>query len=157
MSGYRIAPLAKQSREGFTCGSAPLDRYFREQVTQDIKRRIASCFVAMAADTDEIAGFYTLAATSLAFDRLAPERAKKLLRYPVVPAILLGRLAVASNHQGKQLGAALVADALLRSTRSEVVGHLMIVDTKDDAAVHFYERLGFERLIDDPSRLIRVL
>ena len=161
MSGYRpryrILPLAKQSRDGFTCGSAPLDRYFREQVTQDIRRRIASCFVATAADTDEIAGFYTLAATSLAFDRLAPERAKKLPRYPVVPAILLGRLAVATAYQGKQLGAALVADALLRSTRSDVVGHLMVVDAKDDAAVQFYERLGFERLIDDPSRLIRAL
>jgi GNAT superfamily N-acetyltransferase len=157
MTGYRIAHLAKQNRESFSCGSAPLDRYFREQVTQDIRRRIASCFVAIAADGDEIAGFYTLAATSLAFDRLSPERAKKLPRYPVVPAILLGRLAVASIHQGKQLGAAMVADALLRSTRTDVVGHLMIEDAKDEAAIQFYERLGFERLIDHPSRLIRAL
>ena len=156
MSGYRIEPLAKHSRERFSCGSAALDRYFREQVTQDIRRRIASCFVAISADA-EVAGFYTLAATSLAFDRLAPERAKKLPRYPVVPAILLGRLAVATPHQGKQLGVALVADALLRSTRSDIVGHVMVVDAKDTAAVKFYERLGFERLKDDPSRLIRPL
>jgi ribosomal protein S18 acetylase RimI-like enzyme len=45
----------------------------------------------------------------------------------------------------------------LRSTRSDVVGHLMVVDAKDEAAVQFYERLGFERLMDDLSRLIRVL
>ncbi len=75
----------------------------------------------------------------------------------MVPAILLGRFAVASAHQRKQLGAALVADALLRSTCSEVVGHLMGVDAKDESAVQFYERLGFERLKDDPSRLIRAL
>ena len=52
---------------------------------------------------------------------------------------------------------ALVADALLRSTRSDIVGHVMVVDAKDAAAVKFYERLGFERLADDSSRLIRPL
>lgn len=154
MSGYRIEPLAKHDRDGFSCGSTPLDRYFREQVTQDVRRRIASCFVAISS-SDEVAGFYTLAATSLAFDRLAPERARKLPRYPVVPAVLLGRLAVASTHQGKQLGIALVADALLRCTRSDIAAHVMVVDAKDAAAVRFYERLGFERLIDDRSRLVR--
>jgi ribosomal protein S18 acetylase RimI-like enzyme len=157
VSVYRIAPLGQQSRRGFACGSAALDRYFQDQVTQDVRRRIAACFVATVAVSDEIAGFYTLSATSLAFDRLTPARAKKLPRYPVVPAILLGRLAVASNHQGRQLGAALVADAVLRSTRSDVVGHLMVVDAKDDAAARFYQRLGFEQLADDSARLILVL
>ena len=156
MSGYRIELLAKHEREGFSCGSAPLDRYFQLQVTQDIRRRIASCFVAVSTIGD-VAGFYTLAATSLAFDRLAPERAKKLPHYPVVPAILLGRLAVATSHQRKQLGVALVTDALLRSTRSDIAAHMMVVDAKDAAAIAFYGRLGFERLPDDPSRLIRAL
>jgi hypothetical protein len=47
MSGFRIEPLASQDRKEFSCGSAQLDRYFRELVTQDIKRRVASCFVAL--------------------------------------------------------------------------------------------------------------
>ncbi|HJU39957.1 MAG TPA: GNAT family N-acetyltransferase, partial [Tahibacter sp.] len=89
---YRIELLADRDRRNFSCGSIALDRYFREQATQDVRRRLATCFVAVS-DEDEVAGFYTLAATSLAFDRLAAEDAKKLTRYPVVPAILLGRLA----------------------------------------------------------------
>lgn len=156
MSGYRIEPLAKHNRKVFVCGSAPLERYFREQVTQDVKRRLAFCFVAVAAD-NTLAGFYTLAATSIALDRLPADRAKHLPRYPVVPAILLGRLAVATAHQGRRLGGALVADALMRATRTEIVGHLMVVDAKDDHAAAFYEHLGFERLADDQQRLVRRL
>lgn len=156
MSGFRIEPLARQDRKGFSCGSALLDRYFREQVTQDIKRRVASCFVALD-DDGRIAGFYTLAATSIAFDKLSVERARKLPRYPVVPGVLLGRLAVSTGFQGQRLGISLVADAILRSTRSEVMGHLMVVDAKDEAAARFYEHLGFQRLGDEPLRLVRPL
>jgi ribosomal protein S18 acetylase RimI-like enzyme len=156
MSGFRIEPLAGHDRKRFSCGSEMLDRYFREQVTQDIKRRVASCFVAVD-DDGRIAGFYTLAATSIAVDKLSVERARKLPRYPVVPGVLLGRLAVATGFQGQRLGSSLVADAILRSTRSDVVGHLMVVDAKDEAAARFYEHLGFHRLGDEPFRLVRPL
>jgi hypothetical protein len=57
---FRIEPLSvDHDRAQFTSGSAPLDRYFREQASQDIKRRIATCFVALSLETQEIAGFYT--------------------------------------------------------------------------------------------------
>jgi hypothetical protein len=92
--GYRIEPLADHDRKTFISGSESLDRYFREGVTQDMRRRVANCFVAIGLEND-VAGFYTLAATSVLLDVLAPDRRKKLPRYPLVPAILLGRLAVA--------------------------------------------------------------
>jgi GNAT superfamily N-acetyltransferase len=153
---YRIELLGKQDRAGFASGSEPLDRYFRERVTQDVRRRVASCFLAID-EADEIAGFYTIAATSLVLDKLPAEQAKKLPRYPAVPAVLLGRLAVATAHQGKRLGGALVADALARATRSEIMAYAMIVEAKDDQAERFYEHLGFVRLGDDRLRLIRAL
>ncbi|MDO8379283.1 GNAT family N-acetyltransferase [Phenylobacterium sp.] len=154
MSRYVVEPLAGHDRATFSSGSESLDRHFYQQVTQDVRRRIASCFVAVS-DDGELAGFYTLAATSLAFDRLSAERASRLPRYPVVPGILLGRLAVAKAHQGRRLGGALVADALLRSARTEIVGHILVVDAIDDAAARFYQHLGFEPLADDRHRLIR--
>lgn len=101
---FRIEPLASHDRSGFESGSAILDRYLREQSSQDVKRRIATCFVAVSVATGELAGFYTLTATSVALDTLAPEIAKKLLRYPVVPAALLGRLAVSRRQQGQVRG-----------------------------------------------------
>lgn len=154
MSGYSVEMLAQRDRRTFTCGSPDLDRYFREQVGQDVRRRVAVCFVAVASD-GAVAGFYTLAATSLAFDSLSPERAKPLPRYPVLPAILLGRLAVSLAHRRLGLGAALVADAIQRATGSDIAGFAMVVEAKDVAAEQFYTHLGFERLSE--RHLIRRL
>jgi predicted N-acetyltransferase YhbS len=133
---YRIELLAAHDRTAFISGSEPLDRYLREQAKQDMRRRIASCFVAID-NSGAIAGFYTIAASSLVLDALPADQIKRLPRYPTVPAVLLGRLAVAKAHQGQRLGAALVADALLRATRTDVMAYAMIVDAKDEAAARF--------------------
>ena len=73
MSGYRVERLGKHhDRKAFRCGSESLDRYFRERATQDEQRRLALCFVAVAEQDDAVAGFYTLAATSIALDIVIP-------------------------------------------------------------------------------------
>jgi ribosomal protein S18 acetylase RimI-like enzyme len=152
---FRIEPLSStHDRSQFVSGSDPLDRYFREHASQDIKRRIATCFVALSVETEEVAGFYTLAATSIALDALSPEVAKKLPRYPVVPGALLGRLAVGRNYQGRGLGSALLADALLRIRRAELGVFAMLVDAKDEAAQRFYEHHGFTLLAGQGRRLV---
>lgn len=153
---YRVELLGAHDRSAFTSGSEALDRYLQQQAKQDMRRRVASCFVAVDGAGD-IAGFYTIAASSLVLDLLPTEQAKRLPRYPTAPAVLLGRLAVAKAHQGKRLGGALVADALLRATRAEVMAYAMIVDAKDYVAARFYEHLGFVRLGDDKRRLVRAL
>jgi ribosomal protein S18 acetylase RimI-like enzyme len=151
---FRIEALSSShDRTRFTSGSAPLDRHLREQASQDIKRRIAACFVAVNGETEDVAGFYTLAATSVALDALTPEISRKLPRYPLVPAALLGRLAVARNYQGKGLGSALLGDALLRISRAELGVFAMLVDAKDEAAQRFYERYGFTVLPGETRRL----
>ncbi len=154
--GYRIERLADHDRKSFACGSESLDRYFRDTASQDVRRRVASCFVAIGPQGD-VAGYYTLAATSVMLDRLPPERARKLPRYPLVPAILLGRLAVAQSHQGKRLGGALVADAVIRAGSADIAAHLMVVDAKGETAARFYEHLEFTRLADNSLRLVRAL
>jgi hypothetical protein len=61
-----MEPLSgAHDRSRFSSGSAPLDRYFREQASQDIRRRIAACFVAVSVETNDVAGFYTLTAASM--------------------------------------------------------------------------------------------
>lgn len=151
---FRIEPLSNQhDRSQFSSGSVPLDRYLREQASQDIKRRIATCFVAIGVQTNDLAGFYTLTAASVALSALAPEIIKKLPRYPVVPAALLGRLAVAHKRQGQGLGGVLLADAMLRIARAELGVFAMLVDAKDEAAQRFYEHYGFTLLNGDERRL----
>lgn len=150
---FRIEPLSgNHDRSRFSCGSDALDRYFREQASQDIKRRIATCFVAVSA-AGELAGYYTLTATSVPLNALAPEIGKKLPRYPVVPAALLGRLAVHRQYQGKGLGSILLADALTRTARAELGVFAMVVDAKDETAQRFYEHYGFTLLPGETCRL----
>ena len=85
-AALRIEPLGSQhDRKAFACGVEALDRHFHELVTQDIKRRVSNCFVAVGQG-DEIVGYYTFAATGLALGDLPAALAKKLQRYPLVPA-----------------------------------------------------------------------
>ncbi len=137
---------ASHDRASFTCGVQPLDRYFRQQASQDIRRRITNCFVITEVATDVVAGYYTLAATNLRLSELPTSLTARLPHYPTIPASLLGRLAVAVSFQGRKLGSVLLMDAVTRAARADLGTFAMVVDPKDDAAKRFYERHGFTEL-----------
>lgn len=150
---FRLAPLdAAHDRAAFDCGSEPLNRDLREQVSRDVRRRVAACFVALA-DGQRIAGYYTLASASLLLADLPASSSKKLPRYPTVPAVRMGRLAVDQAFKGQGLGGALLADALERAARSEIAAYALMVDAKDESAVAFYRHHGFIALPDSPRTL----
>ena len=143
---YRIVTLDPLfDRSSFRCGSDALDEYFRHRVSQDVRRGVTTCFVLLSGE-DSVVGFYTLAATGLLLSDLPGTTAKKLPRYPLVPAVLMGRLAVDTRSAGRGFGGALLADALLRVRRSEMAAYALVVDAKDDPAVAFYEHHGLIRL-----------
>src|ERR1700691_4402992 len=104
---FRIEPLGDaHDRTGFHCGEEALDRYFQTQATQDIRRRVANCFVAVDAASGQVAAYYTMAAASVPLVDLPPEEAKRLPRYPTLPAVRIGRLAVDQRYQCRGLGGA---------------------------------------------------
>lgn len=136
-------------RSDFESGVAALDQYFQTRVGQDIKRRVTACFVATDAH-GQIAGYYTLAAASVLLTDLPDAVAKKLPRYPSVPAVRMGRVAVHQRYKGKGLGAALLADALRRAVTAEIAAYALVVDAKDKHAASFYAHHGFMALPDQP-------
>ena len=136
----------------FECGVEPLDRYFRAQAGQDARKRVASCLVLTDGSASPL-GFYTLAATSIALAELPPTLAKRLPRYPSMPATLLGRLAVDRRHRGRRLGELLLFDAFSRALRSEIATYAFVVDAKDDAAASFYTAYRFIPLAEGGRRL----
>lgn len=129
-------------RTGFNSGSQPLDLYFRQHVSQDVRRRVTTCFVAVS-DNERVAGYYTLAAASVLLADLPAAAGKKLPRYPTVPTVRMGRLAVDLEFKGHGLGGALLADALTRACRAEIAAYAMVVDAKDETAAAFYRHHGF--------------
>jgi GNAT superfamily N-acetyltransferase len=102
-----------------------------------------------------IGGYYTLSATSVNVAELPAQITRKLPRYPLVRATLLGRLAVDRRHQGMGYGRFLLADALFRSVRSEIASFAVIVDAKDESARRFYERESFLPFPHRPMKLFR--
>jgi ribosomal protein S18 acetylase RimI-like enzyme len=150
---FQLVPLdVTYERTTFNSNSESLNRYLREQVTQDVRRRVAACFVALA-DGQRIAGYYTLASASLLLADLPASIGKKLPRYPTVPAVRMGRLAVDQDFKGKGLGGALLADALDRAARSEIAAYALMVDAKDEDATAFYRHHGFIALPDSPHAM----
>ncbi len=115
---------------------------------------MAAPFVLLLPD-NTIAGYYTLSATSVQLGELPEHTIRKLPRYPLVPATLLGRLAVDRRQQGKGYGRFLLADALYRAAESEIASFAVIVDAKDDDARRFYERESFLPFRDHPMKLFR--
>lgn len=150
---FRVTLLEKgQDRKSFSCGMDVLDRYLQRQATQDQRRRVSACYVALEGE-DRIVGFYTLAATGILLTDLPEKTRRGLPLYPLVPAALLGRLAVDHRFQGQGLGAALLADALDRVCAPSIAVHALVVQAKDGEGARFYRHHGFLPLLQRPETL----
>jgi predicted GNAT family N-acyltransferase len=152
---FKIEPLDEHhDRTAFSCGNEELDRYLQKQAGQDMNKRVAVVFVA-TEDGKTIAGFYALSAHMLNVGELPEAVAKKLPKYPNVPATLLGRLAVSQRFRGRGLGEFLLMDALKQSLGGTqyVASAAVVVDSKNDDVKNFYERYGFVPLPSKPTRL----
>jgi len=133
------------NREDFSCGNASLDRYLKEQAGQDLRRACATPFVLAPNRGDtSVLGYYTLSSLGIDVGELPPDVAKKLPRYPLIPATLLGRLAVDRRHQGQGIGEFLLLDALHRALIQsfEIAAAAVVVDAID-AGAKFYRHFGF--------------
>lgn len=150
-----VEPLvSSHDRSEFESGVKSLDRYFRTQAGQDARKNMAAPFV-LALPEGTVVGYYTLSSTSAQLAELPAQTVRKLPKYPLVPATLLGRLAVDRRHQGKGYGRFLLGDALHRAARSEIASFAVIVDAKDENARRFYERESFLPFPDQPMKLFR--
>jgi ribosomal protein S18 acetylase RimI-like enzyme len=146
----RIEALAPHhDRNGFSCGIDSLDRYFKTQAAQDVRRKANGVFVLTEPERpDVVLGYYTLCATALAQGDVPAAARKHVPRYPLVSATLVGRLAVSETRQGERLGAMLLADAVRRTHASAatVGSSMLVVDAINERAAAFYEANGFVRL-----------
>ncbi len=153
--GFRIESLGPEhDRCEFSCGVPGLDAYLREHAGQDAKRHLASTFVLLESGP-VVLGFHTLSQQIISLDDLPPETARKLPRYPVLPATLIGRLAVDGQRRGEGLGSLLVMDALHRSwwAAKTVASYAVRVDATDEDARGFYLRRDFVPLPKERLKL----
>jgi GNAT superfamily N-acetyltransferase len=152
-----VARLTRDhARESFVSGRDELDVWFRRYaVTNDARYGTAAVWVLCDSDLGDglmPLGYYTLSTHSVALHDVADLGLTQSRQWPdPIPAILLGRLAIAEAAQGRGLGTRLLRDAAAKAmdVSRQVGAVLFVAEAIDDKALEFYERRGFRRLADD--------
>jgi hypothetical protein len=144
------------NRKNFTCEEDSLTDYIRKQVSQDIRKRLATCFVAIDKEQNVI-GYYTLTSESLGRELIPDKYIKQVPENYNAPVILLGRLARDISKKGTGLGEYLLLDALFRSydlSGKSIGAMAVVVDPINKKIVDFYKRYDFEQLPDSEKMFI---
>jgi GNAT superfamily N-acetyltransferase len=147
---------ATHGRRGFDCGVEALNRYLQQIARQHIAKGISKTFVLVeehAAAPKPVLGFFTISLCQVLGQQVPAKWAKKLPGQ--IPAMRLGRLAVARTQHGAGYGKALLVEALHRIARvADLAGGIgLFVDAKDEAAAAFYAHFGFEPTPSGPLTL----
>lgn len=157
MTGLRIEKLARRHAvDAFDCGEEPLNRFLIRYALPNSQANASQTYVGLSGE--DVIGFYTLVVGEVAYDD-APERMKKgLARHPV-PIMLLARLGVSIDWQGKGVGGGLLRDAVLRTLQAADIAGIraLTVHAKDDNARSFYRHFGFVESPADPLHLFALI
>lgn len=153
MTAFFSEALAKHDRSTFASGNERIDAYFRQTVSQDVKRGYAACYVLVEKASAKLAGFYTLSSHSIPLTEVAPDLARKLPRYPSVPAVLIGWLGRDATFRGQHVGSMLLADAITRLAAAPIGLHALCADAIDEAATAFYREHQFRPFVSRPNAL----
>ncbi len=151
---FRLESLgAQHDRGSFHCGEDTLDRYFQTQATQDVRRRITNCFVAVETGTGRIAAYYTLSAASI-----SPRRSSFRRNEAVAPISHGSRRSHRAAGRRPELpwtwlSAALLGDAAARALKADAAAFMLLVDALNEQSVAFYQRFGFRTLASRPRTL----
>jgi GNAT superfamily N-acetyltransferase len=144
------------SVEPFTCGQPELDRFLIRHAWQAQQSNSSQTYVALS--DDEVVGFYTIVAGELQHAQAPARVVKGMSRHPI-PLLVLARLAVHINAQGRGVGSGLLLDALGRTLQvADMIGvRALAVHAKDDSAVAFYQHFGFAPSPTDPRHLFMII
>lgn len=142
----RLSRLHRPLLDRFENDAPELVVYLRRwALVHEERDRLGRTWIAL--DGPMVAGFFTLAAASLA--RAPVGELARLPRFPI-PAVLLARLAVDRRVQRQGLGTWLfdqaLAKTLVLASDSPVAFRVLITDAKDERAASFYDARGMTRI-----------
>ena len=140
-------------RKDFSCGNSRLDNYIKDRAIKDSKYNISITNVLIQDNI--IIGYYTLSSYSIKPSIIPESIISKLPKYNVIPATLLGRLAVDQKYHGKGYGEHLLMHAMEKSliASSEIASMALCVDAIDDTAKKFYQKYDFIQFKDSETKM----
>lgn len=133
---------ARHRIESFDCGKPALNEWLLRHARQ--AQGSGSAKTVVVADDDRVVGYFSLTVGQV--DTLeAPERIRKGMGQYPIPVVILARLAVSIQDQGKGIGFGMLQDAIRRTLLiAEQAGiRAMLTHPIDEEASNFYTRFGF--------------
>jgi GNAT superfamily N-acetyltransferase len=136
-------PLGQQHTiEGFDCGKPALNEWLLHHAQQAQGSGSAKTFVV--GENNCVVGYFSLTVGQV--DSLeAPERIRKGMGQYPIPVVILARLAVNRQDQGRGIGVGMLQDSIRRTLLiAEQAGiRAILTHPIDDDAARFYTRFGF--------------
>lgn len=143
---FVLADAALHDLKNFDCGKANLNEYLNRYAMRNSGLGLSRTWVLTEQTVKakaQVASYFTLASCTVVRE-LLPVQTKSLPAYPA-PVVLLARLAVSVHHQGQQLGAKTLVQALRTAfelTERGLPALAVILDALDDSALSFYQHMG---------------
>jgi GNAT superfamily N-acetyltransferase len=136
----------------FQSGNDTLDEWLRRRARSNQVSGASRTYVV--AEGPRVIAFYCLASGALDLAD-APGSVRRNMPDPI-PMAVLGRLAIDRDWQGKGLGAALLQDAVLRTSQAASIMGIrgLLVHAISEEAKAFYERYGFQCSPNHPMTLV---
>lgn len=138
--------------DAFTCGVAVLDDWLKKKAKSNERTRASRTFVL--CNEERVIGYYALATGSVAA-KISPGKIRRNMPNPI-PVMVLGRLAIDQEFQGKGLGDALLRDAILRTLQAADIAGIkaIMVHAISEEAKKFYQERSFILSPSEPLTLL---
>jgi GNAT superfamily N-acetyltransferase len=147
-------PLAAEHRvDDFSCAEPSLDEWLRRRALVNQMTGASRTFV-VTNELGQVLAYYALAAGAVSHQE-SPGNIRRNMPDPV-PVMVLARLAVDQRLQGRQIGGALLKDALQRavSVAQNIGVRALLVHAINERARQFYSHYGFVPSPANPMTLM---
>lgn len=135
-------PIAvKHDVASFDCGNTTLNDWLQRRSIKNENNGASRTFVV--CENNVVVGYYSLAVGAIAREDTSGKTRRNMP--DPIPLMVLGRLAVDANWQGKKIGIGLLKDAIQRTIIvAEQAGiRALLVHALSDKAKAFYSHWGF--------------
>ena len=149
----RLCDKHKELLHSFHCGERALDLWLRTDALPNEARGASRTYVVLSTGTGQLAGFFCLSMHDVERTELGAQ-IKPGMPKPV-PAILLGRLAVALQYQCHGLGESMLQEAVFmaKCIAATLGAAALITHPISEKAASFYKKHGFSAVQSDKTMM----
>ena len=143
MAGAPQALNAKHQLDDFDCGKPALNDWLVRHAMQ--AQSSGSARICVVVEGDRVVGYFSLA-VGQADAMEVPDRIRKGMGSYPIPVVILARLAVSLQDQGKGIGVGMLQEAIRRTLgiADQAGVRALLTHPIDEEASRFYRRFGFE-------------